>query len=303
MSAVFPITTANYAFEIDGLSAGTLKGFEGGWAETAEVTAAGGPEAFARKVQGNLKYGDVKFSLGLGQSKATVDWLNLAYAHKPVPKTAIAHACNVSFESMFEQTFTNLWISEFKPPKLDANGKDYVFGDFTCVVDNVKPQKGSGKKVEGKVGEKMSLWQVANFDIEIGSFDCSHVVTCQLPEIKQKFSQLYVGRRRDVENVPGPMELGKLTIEFPQSKSWASWEGAVQEAIVKGNIGMKREYTGIVKFLAPDQKTELGEVTLAGISINKASASKMEAGKEQTRMITVEMNVHEVKWVIKNADM
>jgi hypothetical protein len=140
-------TFSNFALEIDGKSAGSIKGVEGGSTQK-----------------------EVKLELGIGPGKELQDWVNLAFANKPVPKTAIAHACNQKFESMVVQELEDAHITEVRFPALDASSREPAY-----LTVKIAPQRVSYTKGSGKVVSPRSKEQPSRFSLDIPGLPSARV--------------------------------------------------------------------------------------------------------------------------------
>ena len=210
----FPITSANYALEIDGQSAGQIKKIEGGSTDK-----------------------DVKLHLGMGQGKAMQEWVNLAFSNKPVPKTAIAHACNVNFESMFTQELVGAHITEVGFPALDGSSKEPAYLTVKLRATQIHLKKGNGKVVGSPRKE-----QPTSFSLDIPGLPSGRVA--KIAPFSWKASS------------SGRSTVSDLNVDLP-STVVSPW---LEAAKAKRNIGK-----GGLTLTTPDQ---VCRVNLHGVKVN-----------------------------------
>jgi hypothetical protein len=294
-------TGGRFALDVDGFNVGFLKKFSGLAMEADIVTNDLGPDNVQKKHVSNVKWTPAKATIGIGMGRGMYEWIKAAFDKGYVTKNGTFTAADFDYNAQSQLTFMNALITEVTCPKLDGSSKDAAYFDVGFEAEQVRWAKGGGEKISGQIGSKMKQWLCSNFRVEIGGLPCNRVATVDSFTWKCAVATDMLGIF--VENTKHPAKVTvpdlKLGISYADHQAWAD---AAKKWFIDGERHEEHELQGRIVYLAPDMKTELGDIQLMNVGFKKFSDEDSEANTEKVKRFNVELYCEKMAFNIKEAD-
>jgi len=294
-------TGGRFALDIDGFNVGFLKKFSGLAMEADIVANDLGPDNVQKKHVSNVKWTPAKATIGIGMGKGMYDWIKAAFDKGYITKNGTFTAADFNYKAQSQLTFLNALVTEVTVPKLDGSSKDAAYFDIGFEAEQVRWAKGGGEDIRGKIGPKQKQWLCSNFRVEIGGLPCDRISTVDSFTWKCALATDMLGIF--VENTKHPAKVTvpdlKLGISYADHGPWAD---AAKSWFIDGNRAEENEMQGRITFLAPDLKTELGDIELLNVGFKKFSDDDSEANSEKVKRFNVELYVEKMNFRMKEYD-
>jgi hypothetical protein len=283
-----------FALELDGAAAGFVRSVEGGDISAEVVAEPVGPQPFAKKHIGNVKYEEFTLGVELGMSADVFEWIAGSWAATSTRRNGAIVEADANLDVKVRREFRDALVTETTVPALDASAKSPAELTVKVAPESITRTKGSGKLARAAAAKKKQ-WLVANFRLELADLDAKTVSKIDAFTVKQTVAADDIGARRDHLREPGKIEFPNLRVTLAESgaQTWNDW---FDDFVVKGNNGDDREKNGSIVFLDPSLKQELGRVELKNVGIF-ALRRRSPAG-DQVARVTAELYVEsmELKW-------
>ncbi len=226
----------------------------------------------------------ITMEIGMGMGKGMIDWVNLSFKSKHVPKTGVIHACNAKYESMATRELINMHITEIKFPSLDGSSKDPCYMTIKITPERIRYKQGDRSVVSGEVGDKHKDWLAANFRVEVGGLPAKRVTKVESFSIKQKVLRTRSGPRRTAARHPAKLEIPnlKLTISAADIGPWQKWH---RSFVIDGKCAPRSELTGSITFLDPSMTKELGRLDIGGVCVRSIRPMRKTKKKAPAQFI------------------
>jgi len=294
-------TAGRFALDIDGFNVGFLKKFSGLHMDADIVSNDLGPDNRQKKHVANVKWTPGKATIGIGMGKGMYDWIKAAFDKGYITKNGTFTAADFNYKAQSQLSFRDALITSVTVPKLDGASKEAAYFDVEFEVEEVRHVKAGGEDIRGKIGPKQKAWLCSNFRVEIGSLPCNRVATVDSFTWKCAVATDMVGIF--VENTKHPAKVTvpdlKLGISYADHDEWSN---AAKKWFIDGVRDEAAEMTGRITFLAPDMKTELGDIELQNVGFKKFSDEDSEANTEKIKRFNVEMYCEKMLFNIKEYD-
>jgi len=269
-----------FSIEIDGASAGWIKGVTGGIPSADIVIEKIGADHIAKKHIANVKYEDISVSSEIGRTKGFYEWVKASFDKAAVHKTGSVVGNTKGLKQKSSGDFTNALISEFTVPALDAGSKDAAKMTIKFRPESTSVRPRSGKSAQPAQGANLR----GNWKLEIDGIDTRRVSKIDSFTVKQGFAQ---GAGSVYELEPTSMEIPNLVVYTTPdaTQDWLAW---FDDFVIKGNSGDDKERSGSLIFMN-DAGTEVARVGLSHLGLFKVTPEKVEAGSESIRRVKCEM--------------
>lgn len=292
---------SKYGLEIEGGNVGWIKEFDGGHATAEVVTEKIGADPLARKHLGPLKYEEITFKCGSGQSKALYDWIETGFnqtSNQAGRKSGAGIFCDYDQVEISRLTWQNGLLSEFGMPALDASSKDAALMTVKFKPEITRKSFGGGAAIKTQFDSaKQKQWLPSNFKLKIDGCDdaCKRVNKVEALTIKQKITEEAVGEIRDYQQLATSVEVPNLVITLSESHADAFYQWH-EDFVVKGNCSEGAEKHGQLEYLTPNLQDTLFTLEFFHLGVFKISPDKVESGGEPVRRIKVEMYCEQIKF-------
>lgn len=292
---------SKYGLEIEGSTVGWIKEADGGHATAEVVTEKIGADPLARKHLGPLKYEEIQFKCGSGQSKALYDWITTGFnqtSNQAGRKSGAVIYCDYDQSEISRLTWQNGLITEFGMPALDASSKDAALMSLKFKPEITRKTFGGGAQIKTQFDSaKQKQWLPSNFRVKVDGCEdaCKRVNKIEALTIKQKVTEEAVGEIRDYQQLPTSVEVPNLVLTLSESHADAfyAWH---DDFVIKGNCSEGNEKHGQLDYLTPNLADTLFTLEFFHLGIFKVSPDKVESGGEPVKRIKVEMYCEEVKF-------
>jgi phage tail-like protein len=279
-------TGGRFAFEFDDKqSAGFVSGIDGAHFKAEPVTYQQGADFFVSKYAGRAKYDDITINVGAAMSPPFWKWVASSLEGKPQRRNGALVGYDFDFCERSRRSFRDGLIAEIGFPALDAASKNSANLTVKITPEFVDYKKGDGHQMTGGQAQdqmtKQKRWLTSNFRFSLDRFKNSEAMRSVKVEaftVKQNIIDNAVGSEMYARKAVGRLELPQIVVTFPESQmeDWMKWW---DESVAKGN--RKDQYTtGVITYLANDQRTELMHIELSGVSLLSVELDKYEAHKE-----------------------
>lgn len=283
-----------FALELDGATAGFVKSVEGGDITAEVVAEPPGPQPFAKKHIGGVRYEEFALGIELGMSSDVYEWIAESWAGQSKRRDGAIVEADFKLDAKARREFREAVITETTFPALDAAAKTPAQLTVKVAPESIARTKASGNLKAG-AAQKQKAWLVSNFRFELDGLDAKMVSKIDAFTVKQTMATDDVGDVRDFQREPGQVEFPNLRVTLAESsaQSWRDW---FDDFVVKGNNGDEREKNGAIVFLDAARKQELGRIELKNVGIF-ALRRPLSTGEQIARVIA-ELYVEsmELKW-------
>lgn len=294
-------TGGRFALDIDGFNVGFLKKFTGLAMDADIVTNDLGPDNRQKKHVANVKWTAGKATIGIGMGKGMYDWIKAAFDKGYITKNGTFTAANFDYKAQSQLSFRDALITSVTVPKLDGASKDAAYFDVEFEVEEVRHTKGGGEDIRGKIGPKQKQWLCSNFEVEVGGLPCKRVAVVDTFTWKCAVATDMVGIL--VENTKHPAKVTVPDISFSISMAdHQAWADAAKKWFIDGARAEENEMTGMIKFLAPNMKDMLGDISLENVGFKSFKEDDREANSEKIARFTVTMYTEKMTFNLKEYD-
>lgn len=280
----------NFALELEGILIGLLRGISGGHASAEVVLEEGGSDCVVRKALGSVHYADLVLPLAAYPGREVQDWINEMLSCGPGGRSGAILSLDSNFKEVRRLEFKNAVLTEVTLPALDAaTGKEPFVFTLRCQTDSTHRAKGSGEKVNLSAS-KAKLPLASNFLVTIKGLDTTKVTRVEGLKITRPLIPAEAEGKGF--SIPGKVDVGDLHLTIVESTAdaWFEWH---QSFVIDGKNADEFEQFATIELLAPNLKSTLLTVQLAGLGIYGLEGSSSEAGKEQVGKVVARLYCEE----------
>ena len=235
-----------YFLILDGEPAGWMYAVEDNGVEAEVISDKSGDDGFVRKRIGNIKYTDIKVTVGAEMGKNFYNWIQQSFDKgraKEIRKSGSIIAADFNYRAVLTIEFKNALITEVGFPALDARSK----GDARLFV-RFQPDQRTANPSPGPINApafKQKAWLASNFRISIDGLEkpCSRVNKVEALTIKQKIVNGQL--ERDASDLC-------FTLPAADSDPLRPW---FADFLLNSNSGENQERSATLDYLAPDGAT------------------------------------------------
>lgn len=275
----------HFLVELDGVSAGDVKNFQGGGAVAEVIREKPGADHIVRKHIGSVRYDDIVLTCGSGMTKAFYDWVARASAMQG----GLKNGAVIVFEGGKEISRLD-WIggqiTEIDFPALDAASSDSFSMTIKISPERTRSVKGAGSRAVVTAGKN---WLAGSFHLTIDGLEeaCKHVSRIEPISLAWKTVRPVVGEMRDYsENVLDHAEPGNLTITLPESRATGFYDW-FEDFAIKGNNSQAYEKSG---------RLDLGPFSLQFSNLGIFVVTRPSTTGASTRKAKVEMFCESIRF-------
>jgi phage tail-like protein len=287
---VRPYAAGRFAIEVDGNTVGYAHAVDGGAISADVVTERVGLDSIAHKHLAGVKYEDLLLTVDLSLDPLFYAWIADTLAGKVSRKDVVVYTLDANNKIVRQAQYFNALVSEVGFPGMDAASKDTAYMTVKFAPEYTRFARASGKVSSLPIKGQQKKWLPSNFRLEIDGLDGKKVSKVDAFTVKQSVAMDTVGERRDYKLEPTSLEFPNLTVTLAEASA-QTWQDWFDDFVVKGNNGPGQEKSGSLTFLAPDQKTNLAQIDMAGLGIFRLAPDKVEAGSENIRRVKAELYV------------
>jgi hypothetical protein len=280
-----PVT--RFALSLGGGPAGFINGLNGGSAFGVVVVEPPGPDHLSKKHLAQVGYEDVVVELGLSISASMNAWIKSVFAGQQLPKNGSIYTLNKNGAVVEELKFFSALITEVGFPVLDASVRTAAFMTLRIKAEAVRTVQG-GVLPAPAPGKARKPWLASNFRFKLGQLPAARVSKIEVFSLKQNLAASVAGGQREQFVEPSTVDVPNLrvTLANADAPSWRAW---FEEFVVQGNNADDRELAGLITWLAPDLRTELGTLTLNHTGIFRFSPERAMAGGAKSQRVVADL--------------
>ena len=264
------LASDRFALTLDGTVCGFLASAEGGDISAPVIREPAG--AFTRKRLGAPAPEPIVLSFDLSLVKIIYEWIAEFWQGNASTKSGSLIAVDVDNQARSELVFEKASIVATTVPAMDTASK------APCrLAVRLNPVTTSRRPSSGRIADPRPApkkpWLPSNFRFEIDGLDTTRV---------RKIEALTVARGED-----GAIDFPDVRVLLAETTSptWSDWH---DEFVVNGKNDDSNEKSGSLVFLAGDQRTRLGSVTLSGLGIYRLTGEPIPqraAAAQVTRLV------------------
>jgi hypothetical protein len=262
------------------------------FADVVRDTNANAP--FVPKALGARHVADFVVDVVSPISTGLFEWVAASWTAAPPTRNGALLACTSTYAIALEQSFDGALIAETVVPALDAAAKAPAVMTLRFVAASSMGTVNPGGTLGIPLGKgNMKLWLQSNFRLEIDGLDCTKVSRIDAFTVRRAIEP--VGSPGS-GFVAGPIDFPDLRIFLSASSTqgWVAWH---KDFVVDGQDADSAERTGTIRFLAPDVKTELARIELAGLGIHRLEPEEEKADPAQIARYVADLYCEEMTFV------
>ncbi len=278
---------------------------EGGNPAAEVVVESVGPSFFPKKHIGTVRYEPIHMSFGPQVGKRMFDWINDQLKHTKISRAdgAILRT-DMDLNEVSRLTFNNAVFTELTLPESNANRKEAIHMSLSLAPEYTKPLKGGGGKIKVPPATKtLKMFSPSNFRFEVkgpGSVvdECKFVSHVDAVSVKQSIQLDDIGAARDKVLEVGKLEFSNLAVTLPENHAhgFYAW---FEDFVIHGNCSEDHEVEATLRYLSPDMKETVLEVTFHGVGpFRFAKIRPPEGAAESVRRVKVEMYVENFEFTV-----
>jgi hypothetical protein len=271
----------SYVLTIDE-SPAIVKTVSGGSPTADVVEIAMGPEKLSKKTISNLKYDNIKLSVGMSMGQAMIDWLNSFLDNKHIRKQGFITYGDFDKKARGYMDFRDGLLTSFTVPACDAGGKDSGNFDIEIAIEESINRKGDAADLKGIVNVKQKAFLTSNFRLTIGDLPCGRVNKIEALAFTCKVQEDAVGQVRIQTKEPTAMSTPNLVVTYSAADE-APWDQWFDDFCIKGNNGDDKELSGSIEWLDPSTKGTIATLEIQHIGIFKLESDAATAGADSIR--------------------
>lgn len=294
-------TGGRFMIDIDGANSGFVSSFSGLNYEATIVESPMGQDNIVKKNVGTIKPTPAKIKIGVGMGKNLYQWIQASFLKKFEHRSGAFTAADFDFKAQSVITFHDALITSVTVPALKGDSKDNCNFDIEFDAERIEHAKAGGEDLKSKIAMKQKAWVASNFRLEIDGMDCKTCASIESFTWKCAITRDYQGVTQWAPISPAAVTVPnvKFEIGYREHAGWAKW---ADEWFVKGKRKDDDEKNGRIVFLGPDQKEELGEITLKHCGLVKLEDGESKANAEQIKRFKVELYVEEMEFKLNYVD-
>jgi hypothetical protein len=292
-------TGGRFMLDVGGEQVGFVKKFSGLAVEADIVANDLGPANVQKKHVSNIKWTAAKATIGIGMGKAMYEWIKAAFDRSYVTQNGSFVSADFNYKAQSRLNFMHALITSVTIPKLDGLSKDAAYFDIEWEAEQVRWEQGKQEDIRGKIGPKQKAWLCSNFRVEIGNLPCARIATVDSFTWKCAVASDQVFR--EPTKHPAKVTVPDINLGISMA-DYDAWAQAAKTWFVDGFHEEKDEMNGRIVFLAPDMKTELGDIELQNLGFKKFSTDDYEANSEKIARFQVKLYCEGMKFNINYSD-
>jgi hypothetical protein len=258
------VSAGSSFLRLDQTGAGLLRSVEGGGASADVVSSPSGPNLFAMKHLGTLRYEDFVLRFDLSLDPAVYAWLGATLTGAITAKDGVVLATDQRQVVISQRAFQRAVVSAVTFPALDGASVDRAFLTVRLSPELTRTQSGSGVPITA-ARPRRGAWLSSSFRLEIDGLECGKVTTIDAFTVRLT-TPPDDGETREPGLRPRRPEFPDLgvTLASSSAQTWLDWR---ESFLIRGKNDATAERNGRLVFLTPDLKDVLGEVRFFGLGL------------------------------------
>jgi hypothetical protein len=250
-----------YFLELDGVSAGAIKSFEGCGVRAEPVLVA--TDTAPTKNAGQPKYGPCTIRFGSGMASPAYAWVTDALGGKSGPRNAAIVIADANYKAQWRLELTDAILTEFTVPALNAANKEAVYFELKLAPERISKVAAGGGTVSSGSGKAKALLG-ANFKVSSPALSLKGASKVDA----WSFQIPLIGEMSGAERLP---EIGTGPAEFDDVGITASEPLTELDKMVSDlAAGTSKETTLVVDLLDPTLTETLVQLSFTGVGLSEA---------------------------------
>jgi hypothetical protein len=288
MATTRAYTSGAFALELEGISCGFIRSVSGGSVEADVVEEPVGPEGFAKKHIGNVRYEDLDLEIAIPPAAPIAEWIRQLWQRADQRRSGAIVLADAQLEARSRRRFFDAQLVGVTLPACDAGAKEPAYVALKLAAERIRSEPASGKLALGAPATKQKQWLPANFRLSVDGLDCTRVSRIEALTVRRTTPPDPVGEMRDYAREPGTIEFPNLRITVSEAgaESWRAWH---EDFVVQGNCADDKERSGTLELLSADRKSVLMAVRFKNLGIFRLEEAAAEAGVDQIARIVCDL--------------
>jgi hypothetical protein len=283
-----------FALEVEGVIVGYIRKVDLGKLKGEVVTNNLGPTNRQKKHVARMMWDPMSFEVGMGMSKALVDWINSSFKMNHLRKNGAFIMFDHNYDVQRRCDFTDAHITEVSWNSVDAKGKESLYCNIKIQPETVRFTDGGGK-LNPLVGAEQKLHTATNFTVDVPGVDAKFISNIEFPSFTVKVTEDARGEFLESQYVPTAVEVGDLKFTVG-AQSYKQWYDDAMSFLVHGKRSETDEKTIAVNLKAPDGKTDTAILTFMNCGYREVQfAEAMEANKDAAANFVSSFYVEEMQ--------
>ena len=243
---------ANTTITINGVSAGTILGWEGGDPRATVVSGTATSDGSVPKQLGNVTYAPLVLQFPFPPSGLILKSIGELCSNEFTRKKIVLTDYDAMGRAIGATEFDEALISEVQFPALDATSG--AAGSVTLVFDVEQSRKITPAATAAMAAARATA---TNFRLAVAGLDGTGVTRIEAITIRlRKSSTGEVGATRDYTATPAQLELPNLAVTLVQAKA-STWRTWFTDFVINGNSSGSNERSGSIELLDSTMKSVL----------------------------------------------
>jgi len=277
-----------FMLEIEGKSAGFLKGVEGG-GPFAAVTTETDTNGVARKRLDPVQYKPISMSFGTGMTQELYLWMTDFLSRKSSAKEAAIVFCDYTLKEQSRLIIHNARITELTFPALELGSKDSAYFTLTVQPEVTSTSFSSaGSSISGFGAKAKSSWSRGNFLLTIKGLEAAAAKVRVIGALTVK--QALTKEDRVVS--PGVLTTPDLVLTIPKNQARPFYDYC-EQFVVNGNPNDERN--GTLEFRDKNSKTSLFTLVLSNLGIFSIEELRLVNGVEVISSVNIALYCEEMR--------
>ena len=276
-----------YVLELDGVTAGLLKDFDGGAVSAQVIEELTAPGPYVKKHIGHPNYEDLILEFGFAMTRTLYEWIESSWERKNGRRNGAIVLCDANMEAKSRRVFREAVIAETTLPRCDAGSNDPSYVTVRLAPEYIRTEKAAGK-VDVRVTPNQKAWLPSNFRLTVDGLDSTRVSRIDPLTVKQRVVPDPIGELREYVREPGRVDFSnvRVTMSEAHAQSWIDWH---HDFVIQGNCGQEHEKSAVLEYLAPNLQEVLMKVQLTNLGIFRLAYEAERPEGAQMRRVVVDL--------------
>ena len=280
-------SSSMFMLEIEGKSAGFLKGVEGG-GPFAAVTSETDTDGVVRKRLDPVQYQPISMSFGTGMTQELYQWMTDFLSRKSSAKQGAIVFCDYNLKEQSRLVFDNATITELTFPALELGSKDSAYFTLTVQPGATSTSFSSaGSSISGFGARNRKAWSSGNFLLTIKGLEAAaaRVRVIDAITVKQTLT-------RGDGGVSPVLTIPDLVLTIPKNQAKPFYD-YFEQFVVTGNPNDERR--GTLEFRDKNPKTSLFTLVLSNLGIFRIEELRLVTDVEVVSRVSIALYCEEMR--------
>ena len=266
-----------FSLQLDGIDSGVVHSIAGGGIAADVISQQIGPDYFARKRIGAVRYEEIAVEVDLSLHSSVYTWIGQALTGHPRRVDGAIVTGDQKQSARSSREFRGALLTEVAFPAMDAASTESAFIGVRFAPELIRAGTAAPAPSKRAISKGRN-WNRAGFRLAIDGLDCTKVSKIDGFTVKNVVVANSGGEQREPIQLATRLEFSNLRVSLAESSAptWAAWS---DDFLVNGKNDDGNERKGTLTFLAPDFKQVLGTVRFVNLGIFQFGPERLAAGE------------------------